>query len=114
MIEHLNTLHDYAIATICHWLICGFAGWITVNKGKRPCHKLPDVPMPRTVAVCILAFWISYELSEFARIHDRVEADIANGLLGYIVGCTLAWLWDTRGRRWARKWRNRIKPYYDD
>ena len=86
LIDGFNTLTEYPGATVAHWLICGIAGWLTVHSHSR------GGPMLRIIASHAIAFWICYEISEFAYKQliegqgDEVHKDLANGLFGYVIG----------------------------
>lgn len=86
--EYFNTLHEYAAATIAHWVICGVAGWLTVHSHSR------GGPALRTVSWQIIVFWLCYQgyellihLEELGR--DEGDKDVANGLFGYVIGVLL-------------------------
>ena len=87
MLEHFDTLHQYFIATLAHWLICGVAGAVILHSQvlKSVAH--------RTFGIMLACWWIIYEIVEFERIHDLGDVDIANGLGAFIVGFTLAWIY---------------------
>ena len=96
MFEALNTFHDYASATICHWVLMGICGALTVESHYR------GGPMLRHLATVMVGFWLAYEWGEFARIADRVDADTANGLLGYAVGALLVSAYHYGKRKWRK------------
>ena len=86
MLEHFDTIHAYFAATLTHWAICGVAGALTVRSHYR------GGPVMRIVATLVALWWIAYETTEFARIHDQVDVDLANGLAAYIIGAVGTWL----------------------
>lgn len=96
MLEHFNTLHQYAAATLTHWAICGVAGGLTVYSHYR------GGPTMRLVATVIALWWIAYETTEFARIRDNVDVDLANGLFAYIVATAGCWLVHYLHVRWRK------------
>ena len=81
MLEHFNTLHQYFIATLAHWTICGVAGAFIYGTTYR------------TFGIMLAAFWCCYEIVEFARIHDMGDVDIANGLGAFVLGFALTWIY---------------------
>lgn len=86
LLEHFNTFHAYAAATITHWLICGIAGGLITHSHYR------DGAVLRYVSTIVCLWWISYEVTEFARIGDEGDVDLANGLFAFIVGAGVTWL----------------------
>lgn len=85
ILEHFDTLHRYFWETIVHWLVCGVSAALTVHSHYR------GVEVLRHLGTVVVFFWIAYQITEFARIQDDVDIDIANGLIAYIAGALLAW-----------------------
>ena len=102
LIEPLITIHKYAAATVAHWIICGVAGAMTVHSRIRGGAEA------RMIASHVIIFWLCYEITEFAHEHDNVEADIANGLFGYVCGALIAH-YGYKLRVWYRKRKKEAK-----
>lgn len=96
-LSHFDTLHKYAAATLTHWTICGLAGILTVRSHYR------GGPALRLIATVVALWWVSYEATEFARIHDNGDVDIANGLASYIMGAVLAWIFHKAYVKWKTR-----------
>lgn len=80
MLEHFNTFHQYMVATLVHWSICGICGALTVHSHYR------GGPMLRLLATMIVVWWFGYETLEMVRVADNGDIDVANGLFAYVVG----------------------------
>ena len=92
-IENLNTLGKYPFATIIHWTICGFCGYVF----QRATRLVDVVP-----GVFVFLGWITYEIVEYLIEADRADVDIANGLFGLYLGMLVQWivtLWRLRRMR---------------
>ena len=92
-IENLNTLGKYPFATMIHWTICGFCGYVF-----QGATRLEQVAK----AVFVFLGWMAYEIVEYLIEADRADVDIANGLFGLYLGMLLQWivtLWRLRRMR---------------
>ena len=96
MLEHFDTFHRYAAETLAHWSICAVCAAMTVMS-----HYSREGVVLRHIATCVALWWILYEVTEFARIHDEVDVDLANGLASYIAGALLTWgFYSLKNRYW--------------
>ena len=82
LLSHFNTFLDYPGATIGHWLICSLSGILLVIRSTGA----------RIFSITLLQCFIVYEVVEFARIKDRGDIDIANGVFAFCLAVFLAWL----------------------
>lgn len=111
--KYFDTLHNYAYATIAHWVICGVAGWLTVHSHFR------EVPVLRTIAWQIIVFWLCYQGYELLRHLTEIgtddgDKDVANGLFGYVIGLLLCTVYHVFRKRYGKpihtaiyeRWRN--------
>ena len=80
LIEGFNTIHEYAAATVSHWLIMGVGAVLILRSHHRGGPGLSHF------GTLLCALWVVYELAEFARIGDLVDKDIANGIFGFCAG----------------------------
>ena len=81
----IQPILHYPFATGFHWLLCGIAGFLEVNSSNHGgAHA-------RGVSMTMIAFFIAYEWTEFLRIHDSVEADIAQGFAAYLLAGLATW-----------------------
>lgn len=105
----IQPIVNYPFATGIHWILMAVAGYLVATCREQKAGQLiansksptgvtntgtiHDRPRPIVISVSMIAFWISYEIAEFARIHDTVELDIAQGFAAYLVGAfgTLAY-----------------------
>ena len=79
-IEHFNTFGRYPLATLAH-IIVGV--WCGRELELARINKNVSQAVP---GVVVFLGWLAYEISEFARIKDNVDVDIANGLGGVLLG----------------------------
>ena len=100
--EGFDTLHDYALATIAHWILMGVGGVLILRSHHR------GGPVMRLFGAMICALWIVYELAEFSRIHDNFEKDIANGIFGFVVGAILYSIYRAIQRRYGKALKAKI------
>ena len=84
-IENLNTFGAYPFSTIIHFLIGAISGWLLIC-GRELCKWRVNGTSSSLMGMTILGLWMAYEFGEFARIHDAVDKDLANGLLGVFIG----------------------------
>lgn len=85
--KFLQPIIAYPFATGFHWLLCGLAGFLIANSENHGgAHN-------RVIAAGIMAFFIAYEWTEFLRINDMVDLDIAQGFAAYLLAAfgTLAY-----------------------
>lgn len=86
-IEHFNTFGKYPLATVVH---IGIGMWC----GRQLALAHIDKHVSRAIsAAVVFVGWLAYEISEFARIHDDVDIDIANGLGAKLIGITVTTLY---------------------
>lgn len=80
LLQHFNTFASYPGATVSHWTICAFAGFVLVYAES----------LRRCVFCCLLlSFFLMYEYVEFLRINDQGDVDIANGGFAFVAGVFL-------------------------
>ena len=109
LISGFNTLHDYAAATVVHWILMGVGAVLILRSHYK------GGPVMRVIGTLLCALWVVYELSEFARIHDNVEKDIANGIFGFCAGAVLHTVYRAAHKRWGgRKFLHKIRTHSED
>ena len=89
----LQPIMAYPAATGIHWLLCAVAGFLVQHSSNHGGEH------SRYVSVSMLAMFVAYEISEFARIHDTVELDIMQGFAAYLLAVFGTWAY--------HKWRIR-------
>lgn len=88
----LQPIMAYPAATGFHWALCAVAGFLVQNS------SIHGGEHARIVSISMLGMFVAYEISEFARIHDMVELDIAQGFAAYLLAVLGTWAY--------HKWRH--------
>ena len=83
ILKHFDTFTAYPLATCVHLLV---GIWCGRELELARIQKNISQAVP---GVVVFFGWLAYEISEFARVKDSVDVDIANGLTGVFIGIFL-------------------------